>query len=73
MAKQMNADELAEIMSDQLRELTTGNYDEETIRRADSVANMIGKTLKHTALILAYPEYAKKGGRVIDALEPRTK
>lgn len=73
MAKQMNADELAEIMSDQLRELTVGEYNEDTIRRADSVANMIGKTLKHTALRLAYPEYVKSGGRIIDALEPRGK
>lgn len=73
MAKQMNADELAEIMSDQLRELTVGEYNEDTIRRADSVANMIGKTLKHTALRLAYSEYIKSGGRIIDALEPRNK
>ena len=73
MSKQMNADELAKIMSDQLRELTTGDFNEDTIRRADSVANMIGKTLKHTALRLAYPEYVKSGGRLIDALEPRGK
>jgi hypothetical protein len=73
MAKQMNADELAEIMSDQLRELTTGDFDKETILRADSVANMIGKTLKHTALRLAYPEYLKAGGKMVDALEPRGK
>lgn len=69
MAKQKNADDLSEIMSNQLDILTAASVSKEDIRTADAVANMIGKTLKLCALRLNYQDYQAKGGAIITALE----
>ena len=68
-----NADELAEIMSDQLDVLTGADVTEDQIYIADAVANMIGKTLKLAALRIAYDEHIKGGGTLIETLQARKK
>ena len=67
--KQKTADDLAEIMSNQLDVLTAVSVTDDQIDIADSVANMIGKTLKLAALRMAYEEHKKSGGAIIQALE----
>jgi len=71
--KQKNADDLAEIMSEQLDILTASGVSEDQIYVADAVANMIGKTLKLSALRIAYDEHVKGGGTIIGTLEARKK
>ena len=70
-AKQLNADDLAEIMSDQLRVLTGESVENKELAVADSIANMIGKLLKHSVSRMAYADYKKNGGDLIQALEAR--
>ena len=69
MAKQLKADELTEIMSEQLRVITGAEVDDKSLAVADSVSNMIGKTLKLAALRMAYHEHTQNGGPVIETLE----
>lgn len=69
MPKEKNADDLAAIMSDQLDALTKDGANDDTIKLADSVANMIGKSLKLAALRLAYGEHKRQGGEIIQTLE----
>lgn len=69
--RQKNADDLAEIMSDQLDILTAEDVSEDQLAIADSIANMIGKSLKLAALRIAYDEHVKGGGTKIGTLEAR--
>lgn len=71
MAKQKTGDDLAEIMSAQLDILTGMSVTSDEIHVADSVANMIGKTLKLASLQMAYEEHLKNGGSVISSLESK--
>jgi len=69
MNKQMNADDLMVIMSEQLRAVTAKDRSEDTLRVSDSVANMVGKVLKLSALRIAYREHLEQDGDIIEALE----
>jgi hypothetical protein len=69
MAKQKSADELEELISEQLDILSDGNATDTDIKKADSIANLIGKSLKHAAERLAYREHIKQGGKIIIQLE----
>jgi len=69
MAKEKSAKELGEIMAEQLDVLRDANVSEDAVRIADSVANMIGKVLKLSALELAYAEAQKRNPGVIPSLE----
>lgn len=73
MAKTKNVDDLNEIMAEQLDRITGKNVQDADLAVADSVANMIGKTLKLAALQIQYREHVKQGGDIIDALEKRKK
>lgn len=71
MAKAKNVDDLNEIMAEQLDRITGKSVSDEALAVADSVANMIGKTLKLASLQIAYREHLKQGGSVIESLEQR--
>ena len=73
MAKAKNVDDLNEIMAEQLDRITGKSVSDEALAVADSVANMIGKTLKLASLQIAYREHIKQGGAVIESLESRKK
>lgn len=73
MAKTKNVDDLNEIMAEQLDRITSKGVSDEELAVADTVANMIGKSLKLASLQIAYREHIKQGGDVIDALEKRKK
>ena len=59
MAKEKSAKELGEILSAQLDELTNKTADDFTVKKADSIANQVGKMLKLAALELAYAQQRK--------------
>lgn len=59
MASEKSAKELGEILSSQLDELTKSTADDFTIKKADSIANQVGKMLKLAALELAYANQRK--------------
>lgn len=73
--KQMNADDVYEIISAQLRKLTSEKVDDHDVYVADAVANQIGKSLKVAALQMKYVEFKNtdvgKGIGIIEVLEPR--
>ena len=71
MAKTKNVDDLNEIMAEQLDRITSKSVSDEDIAVADTVANMIGKSLKLASLQIAYREHIKQGGDIIDSLEKR--
>ena len=64
--KQLNIEELREVMSDQIRDVKSGKGD---LAVADSLANMTGKILKSVALEISYSEHLSKGGRSIPMME----
>lgn len=68
MPKEKSPRELGEIMASQLDDLVA-NPTDEVVRVADSVANMIGKVLKLSALELAYAEAQKRAPGSIPSLE----
>jgi len=59
MAKEKSAQELGEILSGQLDELTNKSADDFTVKKADSIANQIGKIAKLAALEIAYSQLRK--------------
>jgi hypothetical protein len=69
MTKQKNADDLEELISKHLDILDGESVSDEDIRIADSIANLIGKSLKHASERLAYREHIKQGGDIIIQLE----
>jgi len=69
MSKEKSAKELGEIMAEQLEVLRDANVNDDAVRIADSVANMIGKVLKLSALELAYAEAQKRQPDSIPSLE----
>ena len=71
MKAQKNADDLNEIMGEQLDVLTGATVSDDDIKKAAEIANMIGKSLKLASLRLAYQEYQKQGGKIIETLEAR--
>lgn len=68
MPREKSAKELNEIMSEQLDALRGETVDSDTIKTADSVANMAGKILKLCALELAYAEAQKRAPGEIPSL-----
>jgi hypothetical protein len=54
-----SAKELGEILSGQLDELTKKTADDFTVKKADSIANQVGKMLKLAALELVYAQQKK--------------
>jgi hypothetical protein len=73
MAKQKSADDIEELISKHLDILDGGSVTDKDLRVADSIANLIGKSLKHASEQLAYREHIKQGGNIIAQLEPRQK
>jgi len=69
MSKEKTAQELGEIMAEQLDVLRDASVNDDAVRIADSVANMIGKVLKLSALELAYAESQNRTPGTIPALE----
>jgi hypothetical protein len=71
VTRQMNSDELMEMVSDQLRALASKGATKETRQTAIVINKLIISTIKHTGQQLAYHAYKKAGGRKIAALELR--
>lgn len=69
MANAKNANDLNKIMSEQLDIISKPNSTVEDLKRSDTVANMIGKSLKLAGLQMAYADHRKKGGEKISTLE----
>ena len=69
MSKEKTAQELGELMAEQLDVLRDASVNDDAVRIADSVANMIGKVLKLSALELAYAESQKRAPGSIPSLE----
>jgi hypothetical protein len=69
MAKAKNSDDLNLIIAEQLDILAGGKASQDDYKRADSIANLIGKQLKKDGLRLAYFEQQKKTPSRIEALE----
>lgn len=72
MGKAKNANDLNEIISEQIDRVTARGAKGLDIVIADSVANMIGKLLKLAALQIKYRDYVSNGGEKIDILENRS-
>ena len=69
MEAQLNADDLAKIMSNQVRILSGEEVNADDIKVADSIANQIGKMTKLAGLQMAYAVHVKQGGSKIGTLE----
>ena len=68
-SKEKTPKELGEIMAEQLDALRSDSVSADGIKIADSIANMIGKVLKLSALELAYAEAQKRSPGSIPSLE----
>ena len=60
MAKVKNSDDIDAIIAEQLDIFAGGKATEEDVKRADSIAKLIGKQLKKDSLRLAYFRDQKK-------------
>ena len=69
MGKAKGANDLNEIIAEQIDRVTSKDVKSVDIVVADSVANMVGKILKLAALQMKYREYLSGGGEKIDVLE----
>jgi len=69
MGKAKSANDLNEIIAEQIDRITSKDVKSVDIVVADSVANMVGKILKLAALQMKYREYLSGGGEKIDVLE----
>jgi uncharacterized protein YhfF len=73
--EKLNADDVEEIIAEQLRKLTAKTVDDHDVYVADAVANQIGKGLKHAAVRMKYAEMKNtengKAMGTIAMLEPR--
>jgi hypothetical protein len=71
MAKVKNSDDIDAIISGQLDIFTGGKATEEDLRRAETIANLIGKQLKKDSLRLSYYGMQKKTPPKIAAFESK--
>jgi hypothetical protein len=73
MTKAKSSDDFDRIISEQLDILASGKATSEDCKRADSIANMIGKQFKKDGLRLVYFEKQKKIPPRIDCFESDAK
>jgi hypothetical protein len=71
MVKAKNSDDINEIIAEQLDTISRTKATGDDFKRADSIANLIGKQLKKDSLRLAYFEQQKKVPPKIETFESR--
>jgi hypothetical protein len=71
MAKEKSAVDLSQLIAAQIDAVTSTEVDAFTLKKAEAVANMVGKLTKLAALRMSYQDYKSKGGEVIQTLESK--
>jgi hypothetical protein len=69
MAKVKNSDDIDEILAEQLDIVSSGKATEEDLKKAETIAKIIGKQLKKDSLRLAYFGMQKKAPPKIATFE----
>jgi benzoyl-CoA reductase/2-hydroxyglutaryl-CoA dehydratase subunit BcrC/BadD/HgdB len=73
MARAKNSDDLDEIIAGQLDKMSGGKVTEDDLKRAETIAKLIGKQIKKDSLRLTYFGMQKKAPPPISTFEVRGK